>query len=379
MMWSYKFRIYPNKSVEEKLEESLEISRWLYHRLLEEEISNARKEGKKITQKYTQTLIVKLKKDENTELKSVYSKALQKVNYQLWSNVKALSRLKKNGKKTGMLRYKKKGRYKSLNYNQSVLSIDPKSNRISLSEIGSVKAKIHREIEGKAKGIWVKKYPSSKWYAMIIQVQVEKQDTTQQTGNRVVGLDMGIEKFVVDSKKTAIENPKHLDKTIERIKLLQRKLSKKKKGSNNYYMIYVENLNIKGPVMKGKNKTPHQRILDASWEEFIGMRSYKTEGVGKTLTKVSPQYTSKKCVVCGEITTERKLSDRVFVCPECGWEADRDYNASLNILKIKTGVERPVAPVERKPLLRTIYYNKRSGFGASLLGEAGSPLLKRKG
>jgi len=42
---------------------------------------------------------------------------------------------------------------------------------------------------------------------------------------------------------------------------------------------------------------------------------------GKTLTKVSPQYTSKKCIVCGKTTTELKLSDRVFVSPECGWEA----------------------------------------------------------
>jgi len=57
--------------------------------------------------------------------------------------------------------------------------------------------------------------------------------------------------------------------------------------------------------MKGKNKTPHQRILDASWGEFIGIRmlSYKVEDAGKTLTKVSPQYPSKKCAVCGEITT----------------------------------------------------------------------------
>jgi len=84
--------------------------------------------------------------------------------------VKALSSLKKNGKKIGKLRYKKKGRYKSLNFNQSGFSIDPKNNRISLSKIGSVKTIIHREIEGKAKGIWVKKYASGKWYA-IIQVQ----------------------------------------------------------------------------------------------------------------------------------------------------------------------------------------------------------------
>jgi len=85
-----------------------------------------------------------------------------------------------------------------------------------------VEAKIHREINGKAKGVWVKKYPSSKWYA-ILQVEKEKEKDKLLPTDRVVSLDMGIEKFVVDHRGTAIENPKHLDKTIERIKPLQRK------------------------------------------------------------------------------------------------------------------------------------------------------------
>ena len=81
MMLSYKFRLYPNKSVE-KTGRKLGIASWLYNRLLEE-ISKARKEGRKITQKDTQALIVRLKKEEKPELKKVYSKALQMVNYQL--------------------------------------------------------------------------------------------------------------------------------------------------------------------------------------------------------------------------------------------------------------------------------------------------------
>jgi len=64
------------------VEESLEIARWLYNRFLKK-ISKAREEGRKITQKDTQALIVKLKKEEKPALKKVYSKALQMVNYQL--------------------------------------------------------------------------------------------------------------------------------------------------------------------------------------------------------------------------------------------------------------------------------------------------------
>jgi len=76
MLLSYKFRIYPSKTIEAKLNEQLELCRWLYNRLLEE-TNKARKEGRKITRRDTQALIPKLKK-EKPELKSVYKTALRK-------------------------------------------------------------------------------------------------------------------------------------------------------------------------------------------------------------------------------------------------------------------------------------------------------------
>ena len=92
MLVSYKFRIYPSKTVQKILNEQLELCRWLYNRLLEE-VNRTRKESRKIIWKDTQALIVKLKR-EKPELSKVYSKVLQMVNYQLWSNIKALNELK---------------------------------------------------------------------------------------------------------------------------------------------------------------------------------------------------------------------------------------------------------------------------------------------
>ncbi len=83
-MLSYKFKLYTNKEAEKKLEESLELAR-----LAIQPIAGGNKQGEKRRKKNnpethaTQALIVRLKKDENTELKKVYSKALQMVNYQL--------------------------------------------------------------------------------------------------------------------------------------------------------------------------------------------------------------------------------------------------------------------------------------------------------
>ena len=355
-MLSYKFRLYPNREVERKLEEQLEISRWLYNRLLEE-INNARKEGRKITQKDTQALIVRLK-EENPELKKVYAKVLQMVNYQLWSNILALSGLKKNGKKIGKLRYKKKGRFKTLNFNQSGFSIDEKHNCISLSKIGNIKAKIHREIDGKIKGVFVKKYPSGKWYAMV-QADVEPEELPK-TG-REIGIDVGIKHFLTDSDGRKVENPKFYGKTLDRIEGLHKNLSRKKKGSNNwikakiklakayeklnnqrrdflhklsrYYVnnydfIAVENLNIRNMI---RNHRLAQKIQDASWGEFIKMLTYKAEGAGRTVKAVNPRGTSKG------------LS---FDNPY------RDYISANRILM--RGRNYPDTPVERKPLLHTI-------------------------
>ena len=122
MLISYKFRIYPSKTVQQTLNEQLELCRWLYNKLLSE-VNRARTEGRKITWKDTQTLILKLKQ-ENPSLNKVYSKVLQMVNYQLWSNIKALNELRKKGKKVGWLRYKTSpNSFKTLNLISQVLRL----------------------------------------------------------------------------------------------------------------------------------------------------------------------------------------------------------------------------------------------------------------
>jgi len=376
MLRNYKFRLYPNIKVEKILEEHIEINRCLYNRLLEE-INKAREEGKKIMQKDTQTLIVKLKKEES-KFQKVYSKVLQMTNYQLWCNVRNLSQLKKNGKKIGKLRYKKRGRWKILNYNQSGFSINTKSNYISLSKIGNIKIKIHRKINGKVKGVIVKRYPSGKWYA-IVQVEVEPEKLPEI--GKTVGIDVGIRYFLTDSDRKQIENPRFYEKTLKRIKGLHKNLSRKQKNSknrekariklakayeklnnqrrdflhklsryyvNNYDLIKVEGLNIMNMV---RNHRLSQKILDASWGEFIQMLSYKVEGTGKIVKKVNPRGTSKG------LTYDNPL---------------RDY---ISANRIKWGRDYPDMPVERRLLPYTISA-KEVVMGQIFLMKREAPLHK---
>jgi len=358
MLLSYRFRIYPSKTAQAKLQEHLELCRWLYNRLLEE-VNGARKEGREVKQTDTQALIVRLK-DENPKLSKVYSKVLQLVNYQLWSNIRALYKLRRNGRKTGWLRYKTSpDSFKTLNFNQSGFRIDFGRKKLILSKVGEIPVKLHHRIKGRVKGVIIKRTNSNRWYA-IVQVEVEP-EPLPKTG-RTVGIDMGIRHFLTDSDGRQIENPEFYRRTLRRIRVLHRNLSRKKKGSNNwekekvrlakayeklvnqrddflhkpsrfyvnnYDLIVVEDLSIQNMV---KNHNLAMSILDASWGKFLRMLLYKAERAGRAVVKVDPRGTSKE--------GDKNL--------------DRDYRASLNILKRGLiGLGRPeVTPVEREPLLR---------------------------
>ena len=356
-MLSYKFRIYPSKTIQQKLNEQIELCKWLYNRLLSE-LNKAKDECRKLKPKDTQALIVKLKREENPELNKVYAKVLQMVNYQLWSNIKALAKLKQNGKKVGKLRYKTGNSFKTLNFNQSGFGIDFENKKLILSKIGSIPIKLHRPVEGKIKGVIVKRERSGRWYAI---VQVENDSKPLPPTGKTVGIDVGIRHFLTDSDGRHVENPRFYERTLKSIKILQKNLSRKQKGSknrekarirlakayeklanqrndflhklsrfyvDNYDLIMVEDLKITNMV---RNHRLAQKILDASWSKFLQMLSYKAERAGRRVVKVSQRGTSQE--------NEEKIKDR-------------DYRAAVNILnRGLSGLGRPLAPVEERPLL----------------------------
>jgi putative transposase len=370
-MLSYRFRLYPSKTVERILNRQMALCRWLYNRLLSE-LNLAREKGIKLKQMDTQALIVDLKKYEKPELNEVYSKVLQMVNHQLWSNIRALAGLKKKGRRVGKLRFKGAGWFKTLNFNQSGFKLDGK--KLVLSKVGEIPIKLHREIKGRIKGVIVKREGSGKWYAIF---QVEDEPEPLPRTGRTVGIDVGIRHFLTDTDGRQVENPRFYEKALERIRVRQRQLSKKQRGSRNrekarvrlakayeklvnqrndflhklsrfyvngYDVIAVEDLNIAGMA---RNHRLAQRILDASWGKFLHNLSYKAERAGRTVVRVNPRGTSQNI-------------------PE---RFDRDYIASLRILQV--GLGRPeVTPVEMGPLLSVPAQAVVAGQAPSLKQEA---------
>jgi len=145
-------------------------------------------------------LIVTLKREEKPELNNFYSKVLQMVNYQLWANIRALAVLKKNGKKIGKLRFKGRGRFKTLNFNQSGFKIDVEEKRFHLSKIGTIPIKCHRPIEGKIKGVIVKREKSGRWFAILQVEEGNPKSVPSPIGGETIGLDVGVKHFLTDSK-----------------------------------------------------------------------------------------------------------------------------------------------------------------------------------
>jgi len=316
----------------------------------------------------------------------------------VYSNLSSLVALKKKGRKVGRLRYKKYGQFKSFILNQSGFKVKTTGNRLDnlyVSKVGDIPIRLHQKIEGVVKQVIIKKYMSGEWYALVC---TEKEtQSTKQTPQSFIGLDVGLLHFLTDNIGRQIENPKFYKQTLKRIKKEQSRLSRKKKGSNNrlkqkkrlntlynkltnqrndflhklsrhyvdaYDLIAVEDLNITGMV---RNRHPSQSILDSSWSKFFFMISYKAESADKVFVKVDPKNTSKECSICGNIQ-DMPLSERIYHCPVCDATADRDVNAAINILK--RGIVRQGLP---STLLEVAPLPTPMQVSASVIVEGRSP------
>ena len=392
---SYKFRLYPTEQQEEKMFEVLDRCRFVYNKMLE----GLNKQGKP-NRLGLQNSIPELK-EKHPELKEVYSKVLQYESYRLFSNLRGLAGLKKNGKKVGRLRFKGKGWFKTFTYNQSgfkIIETGKRHDLLHLSKIGDIKIRMHRKVkEGKIKQVIVKRYRSGKWYAFIC---CEQPISDKKEIEKVVGIDMGIIHYVTDTEGRQVGHPLYLNKSLKSLRRKQRKLSKKKKGSNNYNkqkikvakshekvknqrddflhklsrsyinncdLIAIEKLDVNSLMRISYNA---RYIMDSSWNRFAQFLSYKAERAGKTVVKVNPRGTSQECYKCGK-EVEKSLAVRTHKCPYCGLEIDRDYNSSFVVLK--RGLEEVLGqglseftPAETEPLPREISASSVVESGSSL-------------
>lgn len=216
------------------------------------------------------------------------------------------------------------------------------------------------------------------WCSIVVEDGETVKPKTKVSWNTAVGVDLGIKDYAILSDGTKYGNPKFYEKSQRRLKLLQQRFARTKKGSNRheamrlkvakqyrkitnsrvdflhklttdivkrYDTICLENLNVDGML---KNHNLAKSIQSASWSEFVRQISYKSERNGKNVIFIGRfEPSSKTCSKCGYINRGITLSDREWTCPVCGEHHDRDVNAAKNIKQMALNPQAIVAFEEK--------------------------------
>lgn len=355
---SFKFFLKPSKAQAAKLENTLNLCRDLYNSALRE-----RKDAWTINRininRFDQDKQLPDIKQTNPEYKNIHSQVLQDVLKRLDKSFQGFFRRVKAKQVAGFPRFKGKNRFDSFCYAQSGFNLS--GNKLILSKIGKLKIKLSRDVTGKIKTLTIKN-ECGKWFAIFtVETAIEPLPKTGES----VGLDAGISAFATLSDGAQIDNFKYFESSQKKLRVAQRRVARRKKGSNQrrkavlqlrkihqkiknqrsdfqhkvsthlvktYDLIAVEKLNILG-MSKG---ILAKQVNDASWSSFFQRLRYKAEYAGKKLVEVNPNGTSQICSRCGE-TVKKDLSVRVHHCHNCNLEICRDWNAAINILNRAVG------------------------------------------
>jgi putative transposase len=358
-------RIYPSKEQETQLAQTFGCARWWWNYALNKSIETYKETGKGLSRAALNAFLPILKKAEDTIwLGDCYSQVLQATTLNLTTAYKNFF-----DKCAGFPKFKSKHGKQSIQYPQNVKIVD--GNVKLPGNIGIVKAKIHRPVEGRIKTVTVCKTPSGKYFASIL-TEVEGVSTPLNTREnptisegKIYGIDLGLKHFAVvtDGEKVSkYDNPKHLAKHEKNLKRKQKKLARKQKGSksrNRYrkvvakvyervsnsrqdflhklsyklvsdsQAVIIENLHVKGMV---RNHNLAKSISDAGWGTFTNFLAYKLERKGGKLLEIDRWFPSSKlCSNCFYQISDMPLDVREWTCPHCGTHHDRDGNAAINI------------------------------------------------
>lgn len=373
MVKAYKYRIYPNQHQRILLEKHFGCCRWVYNRMLDLKIKAYEKDKTILSRYDLQGLLPGLKRKEETAwLKEVNAQSLQ-------ITIQHIDFAFKNffNTKSGYPKFKVKHGKQSYQCFDCV-KIDLDKELVKLPKIDWIKCVVSRRFEGRIKTTTIIKTPTNKYFVSIIVESDHHIIPSRPIDIKSsIGIDTGIKTFVTCSDGRIFENHKFLKSSLERLKVLQRRASKKVNGSKNrkkanlkvarlhekisnqridllhkvtheltkenqFGTICVEDLNIKGMI---QNHNLAQAINDVSLAKFYSILEYKCNWKGINFVKINRFYpSSKTCSGCGHKKEQLLLSERTYNCVSCGLSIDRDLNAAINIRN--SGVVCSGEPVE---------------------------------
>lgn len=361
MEYSYKFRIYPNESQANLIQRTFGSARFVYNHYLAQRIAIYKTTGQTPSRFEQDKDLTALKHAKETVwLCEVDKCALQNSLKHLDAAYQNFFRGLKQGQHVGFPKFKsKKDNHKSYVTNCNIKVFD---RAVQLPKLGKVKCRISKEVKGRVLSATVSQNPSGKYFISLCCTDVEI--APYERTDLVCGVDLGIHDLAITSDGVKYPNNKYISKSEKKLARLQRRLSRKSKGSNNrnkarikvarlqehianqrrdaihkvttdlirqYDIICIEDLAPKNMV---KNHKIAKSVSDASFGEFRRQLEHKARWYGRIVSVVDRFYPSSQlCSSCGSQWSGTKdLSVREWTCPVCGAAHDRDVNASINIL-----------------------------------------------
>ena len=356
---AYKYRIYPNKRQQELINKHIGCCRFIYNLCLEKKINAYKTSKKSILSFELIKLLPTLKKEQKTSfLKEVNSLSLQAAIRNLDS---AYQRFFKEKKGFPKFKSKRNARQSFQIIQNTTVDFDEKKVYIPKFKEG-FKCRFHRFFDGKIKTSTISRTSTGRYYiSILVQLNDDNPEKKPIDENKAVGIDLGIKTFATLSNGKEIPNPKNLRNAIAKLKRLQRRLSKKAKGSNNcdkarrvlacqyekvtnrrndflekvthqlvttYDTICLETLSAKNMM---KNHHLAQALSDIAIGRFNQLIEQKADWYGVNILRIGRFEPSSKMCSCGYIYRDLKLSQRVWTCPNCGRTNHRDLLAANNI------------------------------------------------
>ena len=305
--------------------------------------------------------------------------------------------LKKQGKwkgKVGFPTFKKKS--KGIGSFRLTGSIKVFENSVQLPRIGKVRVHEHGYIPTDAKILSATVSEQAGRWFVSIQVE-EEQEQPVCTATTAIGVDLGIKTLATLSDGTPFENPRALKHAQKKLRRLEKQKSRRVKGSKNrkktvaklakqharvanirkdashkvtnylcknHALVAIEDLHVAGML---KNHCLAQAVSDSNFGEIRRQLEYKAKWHGVHLLVIdrfSPS--SQLCSNCQWSNEALTLADRVFVCLDCGYVADRDYNAAQNIRRVA------VSSIDTQNACGQRSAGSYSSTGETALDEAGT-------
>jgi len=388
---AHAIRLYPNRNQQTFFKKACGCSRVAYNYGLAKYIKALDAGGK--------PKISDIKKQFNQEKKTLYpwmSETNKDANQQPFTNLhSAFGRFFKKQSKFPVL--KKKGVKDSFYISNDKFSID--GNKFRIPKLGGVKGAESLRFSGKIMSAVVKR--KADYWFIVISVETNQTFTTCDN-QAVVGVDLGIKTLATLSDGKIVEAVKPLMTRLDRLRLLQRWASRKIKGSSNrhkanqkvakihyevsclrkdildklttylcenYKVVVIEDLNVVGMV---KNHCLAFSLADCGFGEFRRQLEYKSLLHGNTLIVADRWFPSSKiCSGCGHTKETLLLSEREFICENCGQVIDRDLNAAINLQNYGLKQLRMACPEVTPVDKRALGYPSAIGVNETILDEAG--------